>query len=443
MNKIQTVPHLGPKLSSTDWREEQPNDLDIGPVLKLVERKEHLQYKLTNKDSRLTRTLIKYRKDLAIKNGLLYKKAQLKHFDQSIMQFVLPSTFCKRTLQSLHDDMGHVGMDQTFNLVQERFFWPKMNEEVKGHICACERCIQFKQPQKCEELHPIESSYPMELVHMDFVTIGKIGETKLLNILVITNHFTKYAQAFVTPKQTAPVVAKTLWEQYLVHYGWPSQIMTDQGRSFKSSLIKELCTLAQTKKIRTTPNRLESNGACEQFNAPLISIIGTLNPDKKKDWPEWVSALTYAYFCTVSMVTGFMPYYLMYGRRPLITIDIEYGVTLSGISDKNWQNFVQKLEAQLKWAFKTAKEHAEKEMVRHKHYHNCKMHCMRLEVGDQDLVHIKAFSTDHKIADKWENDPDIVEECMVQKVKPVHDRTGTKSRILHRDMLYPLMSNTS
>ena len=81
-----------------------------------------------------------------------------------------------------------------------------------------------------------------------------------------------------------------------------------------------------------------------------------------------------------------MPYYLMYGRRSLIGIDVEYRVTLPEISGKSQQNFTQKLEAQLKWALKTAKEHAEKEMAQHKHYHDCKMHCMRLEVGDQVLV---------------------------------------------------------
>ena len=43
-----------------------------------------------------------------------------------------------------------------------------------------------------------------------------------------------------------------------------------------------------------------------------------------------------------------MPYYLMYGRRPLIGTDVEYGVTLPEISDKSQQNFIQKLEAQLK-----------------------------------------------------------------------------------------------
>ena len=134
--------------------------------------------------------------------------------------------------------------------------------------------------------------------------------------------------------------------------------------------------MAQTKKIRMTLCSPESNGACERFNATLINMIGTLNQDEKKDWPEWVSALTYAYNCTVSTVTGFMPYYLMYGRIHLISIDVEYGVTLPEILDKSQQNIIQKLEAQLKWAFQTAKEHAEKEMARQKHYQFHKMHCM-------------------------------------------------------------------
>ena len=70
---------------------------------------------------------------------------------------------------------------------------------------------------------------------MDFVTIGKVGESKVLNVLVITDCFTKYVQVYVTPKQMAQVVAKTLWENYQVSYGWPSQILMDQGRSIESS----------------------------------------------------------------------------------------------------------------------------------------------------------------------------------------------------------------
>ena len=98
-------------------------------------------------------------------------------------------------------------------------------------------------------MKPIQCTYPLELVHIDFLTIGKERTDKATNIMVVTDHFTQYAQAYITPKQTASVVAKTLWDQFLVHYGWPTKILTDQGKSFKNSLVKELCSLAQVQKL--------------------------------------------------------------------------------------------------------------------------------------------------------------------------------------------------
>ena len=101
-------------------------------------------------------------------------------------------------------------------------------------------------------MKPIQYTYPLELVHIDFLMIGKEGIDKATNVMVITDHFTRYAQAYITPKQTAPVVAKTLWDQFLVHYGWPTKILTDQGKSFKNNMVKELCALAQVQKLCTT-----------------------------------------------------------------------------------------------------------------------------------------------------------------------------------------------
>lgn len=60
------------------------------------------------------------------------------------------------------------------------------------------------------------------------------------NVLVITDHFTRYAQAFPAKNQKALTVAKILVEKYFVHYGLPTRIHSDQGRDFESRLIKEL-----------------------------------------------------------------------------------------------------------------------------------------------------------------------------------------------------------
>ena len=65
-----------------------------------------------------------------MKGGLLYRKATLKGHDQPVAQFVLAEPFrCKMVLACL-DDFGHIGMDRTLGFLQERFFWPKMAEDI-------------------------------------------------------------------------------------------------------------------------------------------------------------------------------------------------------------------------------------------------------------------------------------------------------------------------
>ena len=140
-------------------------------------------------------------------------------------------------------------MKKTLGLLQEWFFWPKMIEDVRNHIRTCEQCIKYEQQPERKTLKPIHCTYPLELVHLDFLTVGKEGTEKAINLMVITDHFTRYAQVYITPKQTVLVVAKTLWDQFLVHYGWPTKILMDQGKSFENQLIRELCSLAQVQKL--------------------------------------------------------------------------------------------------------------------------------------------------------------------------------------------------
>ena len=129
-----------PKISPEDWRREQANDLDIGPVVDFVRKNEHLVYKATTLDSDGKRVLLRYKHNLSLHKGLLYRKVHLKSKEEPVFQFVLPKSYVPRTLYSLHDDMGHIGIDRTVSLIQERFFWPRMNGDVREHIHKCSRC---------------------------------------------------------------------------------------------------------------------------------------------------------------------------------------------------------------------------------------------------------------------------------------------------------------
>ena len=82
-------------------------------------------------------------------------------------------------------------------------------------------------------------------------------------VLVITDHFTRYAQAFPSKTQTPHTTAKILWENFFSHCGFPEKFISDQGRNYESKLIKDLCKIAMVDKIRTTPYHPITNGKCE------------------------------------------------------------------------------------------------------------------------------------------------------------------------------------
>ena len=78
-----------------------------------------------------------------------------------------------------------------------------MAADMENHIQTCDRCLCFKSKPQKTEMYPITAIHLLELIHMDFLTIKSCKTGKNVNILVVTDHLTQYAQAFVTPSQTA------------------------------------------------------------------------------------------------------------------------------------------------------------------------------------------------------------------------------------------------
>ena len=62
-------------------------------------------------------------------------------------------------------------------------------------------------------------------------------------------------------------------------------------------------------------------------------------------------------------LTGFSPYYLLYGRQPLLPID---GVFTSELSEAITYKYVQELKSRLEHAFNKANKFCEKEASRTK-----------------------------------------------------------------------------
>lgn len=198
---------------------------------------------------------------------------------------------------SLHDNMGHMGKDRTLDLVRARFYWPRMASNIERKVNKCNRCVLRKTlPERAAPLVNIMTTIPLDLVCMDFLSIEP-DRSNTKDILVIPDHFAKYAVAIPTPNQKGQTVAKCLWDNFIVHYGIPEKLHRDQGPDFESRLIKQLCEVAGIQKIRTTPYHPRGNPV-ERFNHTLLDMLGTLENQDKSHWKDFVKPLVHAYNCT-------------------------------------------------------------------------------------------------------------------------------------------------
>ena len=357
-----------------------------------------------------------------------------------LWQLVLPQQLISRALIGCHDQCGNQGRDRTLSLLRERFYWPSLYKDTIEHLESCRKCLLRKSNVPRAELVPIPVSRPMELVHLDYLCLEPC-KGKIENVLVVTDHFTKYAQAFPTKSQTASTTAQVLWNNFICHYGFPEKFISDQGRNFESELIKDLCRLAKVKKVRTTPYHPMTNGQCERFNQTLCDMLGTLETEEKADWKAFIHTLTHAYNCTRHSVTGHSPFYLMFGRHPRLPVDVEFGIHKIG-NDVSFSKskFIDRLHKRLGHAYRKARTFAGKESDRQKVLFDRKSKDLRLEPGDIVLVRKTAWQARHKIQNKWEEDDYVVisQQNVDIPVCRVRNVVSGQEKTLHRNLLLPL-----
>ena len=430
------------KLSDINWTKEQRLDPNLGVIIRLIESGQLNKRRLQGKDSSEVKSFLRNKKCLKLVKDVLYRKSYSDNSTskKTLWQLVVPKSFRERALLGCHDDVGHQGILRTLSLLRERFYWPGMQEEATQHVLKCSRCLRRKHPPQVAPLQPILVTQPLELVHMDYLSLEP-SKGNIENVLVITDHFTRYALAYPSKTQTAQATARILWDNFICHYGFPEKFISDQGRNFESDLIKELCKIAGVKKIHTTPYHPQGNGQCERFNSTLCNMLGTLSEEEKSDWKSHLGCMTHAYNCTKHASTTYSPYYLMFGRHPRLPIDVEFGLNKPNCSDNSSKSrYIQKLRRRLNYAFQKASKYSDQQANKYKHSYDKSVKGPQLHENDLVLVKIVAHKGRHKLQDRWEPEEYVVIEqpiagTPVYKVKPVN---GDNVRTLHRNLLLPL-----
>ena len=389
----------------TDWKQEQKEDPVLYQVVKHLRVPREMFKAALHKvlDKRATAAYVKAKEQLLIKNGLLYRKTRQGQADEIMFQFVVPQRHWSTTLDGCHQEAAHQGQHRSTTLMQERFWWPGMTRDLRNHIKKCGRCRKYEAAPPVVPMKPLTCSGPGELLHFDFTSIEETVPLKeepvIQNVLVLQDHFSKYIVAYVVKDQTARTAAETLRNGYFGLFGVPAYLVSDQGKAFTGHIITHLCDLYGVQKLRTSPYHAQTNGQVECMNQTIIHMIGKLEGEKKACWSKHLPELLLAYNATHSTVTGYSPYYLLFGRRSRIPVDYLFPTLHDSPHQTKMEVSVAAMQKRLKEAFAVARCLTSEEAAKQCCYYDRKAGAVALQPGDIVMVHTDGFVGKWKVKD--------------------------------------------
>ena len=224
-----------------------------------------------------------------------------------------------------HNDVGHRGCDATYKTLSERFFWPNMYDEIAYFVRSCNIFQLRSKTRPIVAFSPTWSSgilrrFDLDTIHMP----DGIGGMKFL--LQATDPSISWVEAHAARRAGSEAWAKFLYEEVYCRFGGVLLCLIDGGTEFKGAveiLFKQYGVVA----IVSSPYHPEGNGHAERSHQTLVNSILRACGENPFRWPLYLHAGLWAMRCSTSRVTGYPPYFLLYGRRPFFAFDF---------SDRTW-----------------------------------------------------------------------------------------------------------
>ena len=212
---------------------------------------------------------------------------------------------------------------KTVRRLTEAYAWPGMKKDVRNRLKLCATCLLYHQRPIHVAMQEVEiPKTPMTTIAMDF--IGPFSEDPFGNryVLTVIDYLSGWAEAYVTKGQSARDIIDAISGDFLPRHGHPETIVCDNGQGFASREWGDYLSALRIECRHSSPQHPAGNGKCERFNKSLKAILNKLVANEPSNWFKKLAPALQAYRIAVSDVTGFSPYFLLYGRRPYVPLEV-------------------------------------------------------------------------------------------------------------------------
>ncbi|XP_042261512.1 uncharacterized protein LOC121893578 [Thunnus maccoyii] len=208
---------------------------------------------------------------------------------------------------------AHVGRGVMNDVIRSQWFAPGITQVSQTLVDSCMICQQTRKKNstvKHDHLEP--PSGPFVNMQIDFVHMPSSQGFKYL--LVITDRFSKWVEAFATKKEDARTVVKCLLKEVIPRYGVPQGIDSDRGPAFVSKITQGLSEILGFKWQLHVPYHPQSSGQVERMNATIKDRLTKTVLATGLKWPDALPIVLYSIRSAPSATTGLSPHEVLMGR---------------------------------------------------------------------------------------------------------------------------------
>lgn len=355
---------------------------------------------------------------------------------QSYMRLCIPDEYKTLILRSCHDEAtsGHLGIQRTLQKIAKRFFWHDMAQDVTNYVRACRQCQTRKTPKLAPAgtLQCIKVTRPFQKIGIDLLGPFTLSNTGNKMLIVAVDYLTKWVELKALPSGKADVVASFIVEQIALRHGVPESIISDRGKCFLADITQSVFDKLGTKHKTTASYHPQANGQVERMNHTLATMMSMYISSDQKNWDEMLQHICFAYNTSRQESTGFSPFFLLYGRDPILPIDLILG-SLSDSQGETETSYANKMMENLTAARSIVRTRLSQVQEKQKRDYDANHRDVTFQKGDKVLVYkpIRKKGKSDKLLHRWVGPFIVVRQTtpVNYEVKLVNEKT--KSDIVH------------
>lgn len=142
-------------------------------------------------------------------------------------------------------------------------------------------------------------------------------------ICVARDDLSGWVEARAMRSPTSKAVAAFFFEEVIARHGHIRQVTTDNGSETQGAFTV-LAKRYQLNHVRISEYNSRANGAVEKGHFVLREALVKMCDQAQEDvdtWPQFLHAALLADRTTTRRVTGYSPWYLLYGTEPTLPLD--------------------------------------------------------------------------------------------------------------------------